>query len=128
MHDETSAHDAESAATEHPADGVVPGAPGDNTTLGAVIADVEAAGFTTSMDLDERHRTMVCSACGASTPVADVVIHELRRLEGASDPADMSAVLGVACGVCASRGTLIVRYGPEASEAEAELLTQAHTR
>jgi NADPH2:quinone reductase len=110
------------------ADGVVAGAPGDNTTLSAVVAEFEAAGFDTAMELDERHRTVRCSACGGTTPVGDVTIHGLRRLEGASDPADMSAVLAVACGVCTAKGTLIVRYGPEASAGEADLLTKATQR
>jgi hypothetical protein len=45
-----------------------------------------------------------------------------RRLEGVSDPADMMIVFSLRCPVCATAGTLVLHYGPEASVEEAEVL------
>ena len=44
------------------------------------------------------------------------------RLEGASDPADMSLVVPLDCPDCGARGVLVLRYGPEASMEEADVL------
>ena len=41
---------------------------------------------------------------------------ELRRLEGASDPDDMLAVVAVECANCGLRGSLVLNYGPTATE------------
>jgi len=45
-----------------------------------------------------------------------------RRLEGASDPADMLIVFALRCPVCTVAGTLVLHYGPEASLEEADVL------
>jgi len=67
---------------------------------------------------------IVCLTCrnrfGSDTQHAD----DIDRLEGASDPADMAMVLPVTCPHCATAGTLVLRYGPEASEDEADLLVR----
>ncbi|MEP6625457.1 MAG: hypothetical protein ABJC79_13510 [Acidimicrobiia bacterium] len=46
----------------------------------------------------------------------------VRRLEGASDPADMLAVLALTCPNCATMGTLTLNYGPESTPGEAIVL------
>jgi uncharacterized membrane protein len=61
----------------------------------------------------------VCRACQAPD---QLLLDGLRRLEGASDPADMAAVLAVTCSACNARGTAVVRFGPEATAGEATLL------
>jgi hypothetical protein len=45
-----------------------------------------------------------------------------RRLEGASDPADMVMVVALRCPVCDTAGTLTLHYGPDASPEEADVL------
>jgi hypothetical protein len=55
-----------------------------------------------------------CGACHHDDHPSDLVLHRLRRIEGASDPGDMAAVLALTCNVCGAKGTLVVRYGPEA--------------
>jgi DNA-directed RNA polymerase subunit RPC12/RpoP len=55
-----------------------------------------------------------CADCGQFVDPSAVNVHSIRRLEGASDPADMSAVLAVTCPACGSRATMVVRFGPEA--------------
>jgi hypothetical protein len=46
----------------------------------------------------------------------------LRRLEGASDPDDLVAVVGLVCPVCGARIAAVLHYGPTASAAEADVL------
>ena len=97
-----------------------PGAPGDNTTLSHVLAHYEHAGFTGEFELvDDGLR---CTTCGSTSPPGDFAMHSLRRLEGASDPDDMLAVVAVTCPVCATAGVVVLMFGPEASRAEADVL------
>jgi hypothetical protein len=66
--------------------------------------------------------TVRCESCHHSTAAADVPVLELQRLEGASDPDDMLAVVAVECPHCALRGSLVLNYGPTATEEESEVL------
>jgi hypothetical protein len=96
--------------------------PSDNTTLSAVLESYAAAGFDGDFVLGEVD--VSCRSCGAAAAPAAFELHSLRRLEGASDPADMAAVLALACPSCGRRGTLVARFGPESSAAEVDLLQQ----
>jgi hypothetical protein len=63
-----------------------------------------------------------CVHCGsASGPASFDVVH-FRRLEGASDPADMLIVVWSACPACEAHGTLTLGFGPNASGADATVL------
>jgi hypothetical protein len=59
---------------------------------------------------------------------ADVVVVSMRRLEGASDPADELVVAAITIRDGSGRGTVVLRFGPEASPAEALLLRAADDR
>jgi hypothetical protein len=100
-----------------------PPAPSDNTTMTSVLDAYRRDGFAEDFVLEET--AVRCGACGAASPVADIEVHSLRRLEGASDPADMAAVLALRCPACQAKGVAVAKYGPEASEAEAQLLLTA---
>jgi hypothetical protein len=63
-----------------------------------------------------------CESCRTSTAAVDVPVLELRRLEGASDPDDMLAVVAVECAHCGLRGSLVLNYGPTATEEDAAVL------
>jgi hypothetical protein len=91
----------------------VPGAPSDNTTLVELLADLRAKGFDRDIRVTEDGQ-LCCRDCGHCVAAEDMELLELRRLEGASDPSDMAAVLGVRCAGCGAKGVAIVRYGPEA--------------
>jgi hypothetical protein len=97
--------------------------PSDNTTLSAVLADYAEAGYAGQLRVadDGVH----CSACNSVATAEQIEVRSLRRLEGASDPADMAAVIATACPACNTMGTIVVMYGPEASEAEVGLLRRA---
>lgn len=49
-------------------------------------------------------------------------VDSLYRVEGASDPDDMAAVVAVTCPRCSAKGALVLKYGPEASGADADVL------
>jgi hypothetical protein len=110
------------SVTSDPSDGPSDG-PSDYTTLSAVLTDYAEAGYVGQLRVadDGVH----CSVCGQVSPAEQIEIRSLRRLEGASDPADMAAVIATACPVCSTLGTIVVMYGPEASEAEVRLLRRA---
>ncbi len=84
-------------------------------------------------DLDRRGRDgqfqaldggdLRCLTCGQQFPAADTPAGTTTRLEGASDPADLAIVIPMRCPHCGIRGALIANYGPEASAAEADVLT-----
>ena len=65
-----------------------------------------------------------CARCSTVTAADRVDVHSIRRLEGASDPADMSAVLAVVCPSCQAHATAVLRFGPEATEPEATVLSR----
>lgn len=103
------------------ADGTItpPGAPSDNTTLTAVLADFEAAGFTASFGAREGAR-LHCSACRDEHPVAGFRVDGFRRLEGASDPDAQTLLVASACPGCGAKGTAVFGYGPDSSEVDAD--------
>lgn len=105
----------------------VPGAPSDNTSLVAVLAGFQDDGYDGNFQVTE-DGDLCCGSCDRCATAEEVVLDELRRLEGASDPADMAAVLAVRCPECDRRGTAVVRYGPEAEPGHAALLTHLERR
>jgi hypothetical protein len=60
--------------------------------------------------------------CCDTTPAADLPIDSLYRIEGASDPGDMAIVVAFTCPHCSSQDTMVLRYGPEASAEDADVL------
>lgn len=94
----------------------------DGTTLVEVIRRFEEDGFTAQMAAAEGGGIR-CFACGVTSPATGVGLQVLRRTEGASDPDDMVAVAAVACPSCGAKGTVALKYGPDASPEEQEVLT-----
>ena len=68
-----------------------------------------------------------CGSCAAESPATDFDVAELRRMEGASDPADMAAVVAAACPACGTKATMVVMYGPEAGPADSDVLAALST-
>lgn len=98
-----------------------PGDPHD-VTLVEVLSELESIGYDVDFFVDENDGHVRCGVCRVSRAPAEVELDSLRRLEGASDPGDMTAVLALRCPRCGSRGTAVVRFGPEATAGEAALL------
>jgi hypothetical protein len=103
------------------------GVPSDNTTLTAVLKAFEDEGFAADLMVTD-DATVRCAKCRHEASPHDVEVGRCRRMEGASDPDDMLAVLGVVCPSCGLKGTLITHYGPTASPAEADVLLAVEDR
>lgn len=89
------------------------GAPSDNTTLVEVLAEFSQAGFSADMFVTAEGKVR-CGVCHHDMEPTDLELDRLQRFEGASDPADMAAILGLVCSACGARGSAVVRFGPEA--------------
>jgi hypothetical protein len=93
----------------------------DGTTLLEVIRRLENEGYVGQMAASD-DGMIRCFTCRQDSPAADVHIQLLRRTEGASDPADMVVVAALICPRCGAKGTVALKYGPEASPEEVEAL------
>lgn len=93
----------------------------DGTTLVEVIRRFELEGYEGQFAADG-DATVRCMGCGTSSPASDAGLGLLRRTEGASDPDDMVAVAGLTCPACGAKGTVALKYGPESSPEEADVL------
>lgn len=101
----------------------IAGAPSDNTTVVAILDDLGELGYRGDMYVTDDGQVR-CGACRSLFDPEDMQVDLIRRVEGASDPADMAAVLALVCEDCGARGTAIVRFGPEASAGDARVLRQ----
>jgi hypothetical protein len=68
-----------------------------------------------------------CEVCSQTSPAGELAVDEIERVEGASDPGDMVAVVPFACPHCGAHDVLVVKYGPGASEADADVLEALNT-
>ena len=93
----------------------------DSETLLDVLARFTQHGWS-SQFAARGDGTVECESCHTSMAAADVPVLELRRLEGASDPDDMLAVVAVECANCGLCGSLVLNYGPTATEDDASVL------
>ncbi|MBW3668327.1 MAG: hypothetical protein KY443_03850 [Actinobacteria bacterium] len=99
----------------------------DGTTLVEVIRNFEADGYTGQFGAADEG-TVVCFSCHTGYPAEEVHLDVLRRTEGASDPDDMVAVAALRCAHCGAKGTVALKYGPEATVEEDEVLTRLDDR
>ena len=97
-----------------------PYSPGDKT-IDEVLAGMEADGFGGQMAA-RPGGAVVCFSCREDSPAAEVSLHALHRIEGASDPDDMLAVAALVCPRCGARATVVLGYGPEADPDESDVL------
>ncbi|MDP9386911.1 MAG: hypothetical protein M3Q48_03030 [Actinomycetota bacterium] len=93
----------------------------DGTTLTEVVRHLEAEGYGAQMAPVEGGR-IKCFNCRTDSPAGEVHLEIVRRTEGASDPADMVAVAALRCPQCGAGGTVALKYGPDATPEEAEVL------
>ena len=93
----------------------------DPSSLTSIISQFEERGFTGQLAVREAGM-LACLSCRMEHPAAEFEMDALRRTEGASDPDDMAAVVGLTCPHCSARGTVVLKFGPEASAEESEVL------
>lgn len=104
-----------------PSENVTEGAPSDNTTLVAVLARHAEAGFDANVVINEDGK-LRCPGCRTESDPSDVELDSMRRMEGASDPDDMLAVLAVTCPSCGEKGVAVLHYGPTATPGDVAVL------
>jgi len=97
-----------------------PANPSD-ASLAAVEARLREDGYTGQFRAQEGGN-LLCLTCRGTFRASTRNADEVRRLEGASDPADMLVIVPLVCPVCDTAGTLVANYGPEASLEEAQVL------
>jgi hypothetical protein len=102
-------------------------APSDHTTLTDVLTGYADAGFSSSFAAQEGG-VVRCDSCGSELDPSRIHMHSLRRLEGASDPDDMMAVVAIECGVCGTAGTMVLGFGPAASDIDSDVLRTLQDR
>jgi hypothetical protein len=95
-----------------------------DTSLEAVLAELAGLGFTGQFEIDDVG-SCTCLSCQARSAPDAVRFEHRRRLEGASDPGEMTNVLALTCPQCAESGVAVCRFGPEASAGEAAFLQAA---
>jgi len=121
-------HDHHDPATDQPATNGpagAAGAPADGETLVSILDRLADEGHEHEVILgavSDQGLTGTWSGCEHTEPLTRAEVLATYRLEGASDPADMSLVDVLACPSCGSTGTLVLRYGPEADELHAAAL------
>jgi hypothetical protein len=90
-------------------------------TLGEIMGTLDAAGFGAQMAA-RPGGMILCFTCRNESPAAEFDLQAQRRTEGASDPDDMLAIVGVVCPRCGTKGTAVLGYGPEADPDDSEVL------
>jgi hypothetical protein len=94
---------------------------GDARSLGEILAMYEADGFTEQLGVRPGGR-IICFSCHFEAAAEEFELVSLSRTEGASDPDDMLAIAALRCAQCKASGTLVMNYGPEATEEDVEVL------
>ena len=100
-----------------------PSVPAYGATLTEIIATLEAAGFTGQMAA-RPGGMLQCLTCRQESGADEFTLGAMRRTEGASDPDDMLAVVGLTCPRCGTRGTAVLGYGPETDPDDAEVVVR----
>jgi hypothetical protein len=95
--------------------------PGHEATMTDVLEGYAQGGFQSSFSVTDDSE-LECVECGAVSVASSVSMSSLRRLEGASDPDDMVAVVAITCPACGARGTVVLGFGPMATLQDSEVL------
>ena len=75
---------------------------GDEATLTAILEGYAQGGFDSSFGVTDASE-VECHTCEVVSPASSVAMNSLRRMEGASDPDDMVAVVALTCPACGGR-------------------------
>jgi hypothetical protein len=103
--------------------------------LREAAADGYDASFQAVTDSDDETDTdattpglATCSECDTTSEATAFDIEHFRRLEGASDAADLMLVAFTACPSCGAKGTVTLGYGPNAGRADDRFLAALDLR
>lgn len=95
--------------------------PSDNTTMTRVLRELGDAGWKGQM-ITVAGGSVRCTNCDAVSAAGDLQAATERRLEGASDPDDMTLVIAAECPACRTKSTLVLGYGPAASDEDGDIV------
>lgn len=101
--------------------------PAQDRTLTEILREMADEGWTGDFMALEGGE-LRCLSCREAISAEAVHADGSTRVEGASDPADMAIVIPVTCTSCGARGTVVAKYGPEASPEEADLVLHMERR
>jgi hypothetical protein len=96
-------------------------------TMTEALARFEAEGYTAQFGVVEGGLVR-CYSCHTDHDPASMEINAILRIEGASDPDDEVAVVAMTCPACGCKGTAVLKYGPEATPDESEVLRALEDR
>lgn len=99
----------------------VQGTPGGPTLLD-MIRELEKSGYTGQFSVSQESK-LRCLSCDTQVDPEGIEPESILRVEGVSDPDDMAAVAALTCPKCATKGTLVLKYGPEAAPEDAHVLS-----
>lgn len=103
------------------------GAPSDNTSMLELLGNYEEAGYGGQFSVVD-DALVLCHTCRSRTEPESLAVMSMRRLEGASDPADMMVLAAITCPICATGGVLTLNYGPEATAEQAQVQAALNDR
>lgn len=95
-------------------------------TLSEAVERLTAAGYERTFRAEDAGLRAVGTAC-VHEPES-LVIEEVVRFEGASDPQDEAALFALRCEKHGTRGTYVVAYGPSIDPLDAEMVHRLKDR
>ena len=96
-------------------------AAGVDTTL-EILDVLRSEGVSAQFVPGQEPKTIRCTVCGSSSAADAFETIGDRRLEGTSDPDDMVLIVAARCPVCHISGSIVLAYGPEASDTDSDLV------
>lgn len=93
----------------------------DNTTMTRVLHEMDDAGWSGQL-IALAGGSVRCTNCRTVTAAADLEVQAERRLEGSSDPDDMSLVIAARCPACDTPSTMVLGYGPATSDEDGDVV------
>jgi hypothetical protein len=95
-------------------------------TVTEAIRQLEAQGYDANFRIDAAG--VHCGACGTGHMPERLVVTEMARFEGNSDPGDEEVVFAVECPDCGAKGIVVSAYGSAADPEVFEILTRLTKR
>lgn len=94
------------------------------TTVITMLQELAAVGYGNHFCPAPPPSSLYCGACGSVSAVAMFNEAWARRLEGASGSDDMVIVFAARCPVCSHGGSVVLRFGPKSSPADAAIVAR----
>ena len=105
--------------TSSPDDAASPVSPGG---AAEAVEMLRADGYDDSIEVSVDG--IWCKGCNQDHPVTGVIQERIYRFEGASNPDDMSIVVGLRCRICGRTGIVVSAFGPSADPRLFDILNQ----